>query len=189
MKKIRKRQLENWGKGWGRYIVTSKEKVGNLKASGLIGCVHFWSWEFTGFPTKPRRLRFFANSSFLYGVGYYWLHGAKSLRREEFIGYWNSQHFIAFTRARHWSLPWARWIQSIQPHSIPSRSISHLSPRLNCSVDCIELEEFCVLGPWVYCLACSSTLWRWLQYVPPKRRLNFDRLHGVISQKILLFMW
>jgi hypothetical protein len=29
--------------------------------------------------------------------------------------------------------------------------------------------------------------WRWRWYVPPKRRLTFNGLHGVISQKILLF--
>jgi hypothetical protein len=29
--------------------------------------------------------------------------------------------------------------------------------------------------------------WRWSQYVPPKRRLTFNELHGVTSQKILLF--
>jgi hypothetical protein len=29
--------------------------------------------------------------------------------------------------------------------------------------------------------------WRWRRYVPPKRRLTFSGLHGVISQKIVLF--
>jgi hypothetical protein len=36
-----------------------------------------------------------------------------------------------FTRARHWSLSWARWIQSITPHRIPLRTISILSFRLS----------------------------------------------------------
>jgi hypothetical protein len=31
--------------------------------------------------------------------------------------------------------------------------------------------------------------WRWRRYVPPKRRLTFNRLHGVISQKILPFSY
>jgi hypothetical protein len=31
--------------------------------------------------------------------------------------------------------------------------------------------------------------WRWRRYVPPKRRLNFNGLHGVISQKIALTTW
>jgi hypothetical protein len=30
--------------------------------------------------------------------------------------------------------------------------------------------------------------WRWRQYVPPKRRLTFNGLHGVMSQKIVLFI-
>jgi hypothetical protein len=30
--------------------------------------------------------------------------------------------------------------------------------------------------------------WRWRRYVPPKRRLNFNRLHGVITQKIVFFI-
>jgi hypothetical protein len=30
--------------------------------------------------------------------------------------------------------------------------------------------------------------WRWRRYVHPKRRLNFNWLHGVISQKIVLFI-
>jgi hypothetical protein len=30
--------------------------------------------------------------------------------------------------------------------------------------------------------------WRWRQHVPPKHRLAFSRLHGVISNKIELFM-
>jgi hypothetical protein len=30
--------------------------------------------------------------------------------------------------------------------------------------------------------------WRWRRYVPPKRRLTLNRLHGVISQKMVLFI-
>jgi hypothetical protein len=30
--------------------------------------------------------------------------------------------------------------------------------------------------------------WRWRRYVPPKRRLKLDGLHGVISQKMILFV-
>jgi hypothetical protein len=30
-------------------------------------------------------------------------------------------------------------------------------------------------------------LWEWRRYVPPKRRLHLNRLHGVTSQKIILF--
>jgi hypothetical protein len=30
--------------------------------------------------------------------------------------------------------------------------------------------------------------WRWRRYVPPKRRLTLNGLHGVISEKIVLFI-
>jgi hypothetical protein len=30
--------------------------------------------------------------------------------------------------------------------------------------------------------------WRWRRYVPPKRRLNFNGLHGVISQNIVVLI-
>jgi hypothetical protein len=30
--------------------------------------------------------------------------------------------------------------------------------------------------------------WRWRRYVPPKRRLTFNGLHGVVSQKMVLFI-
>jgi hypothetical protein len=36
----------------------------------------------------------------------------------------------------------------------------------------------------VSCLAYSSP-WRWRQHVPPKRQLTFNRLHGIVSQKML----
>jgi hypothetical protein len=39
----------------------------------------------------------------------------------------------------------------------------------------------------VSCLASSSTLKMEAICVPPKRRLTFNRLHGVISHKIGLF--
>jgi hypothetical protein len=39
-------------------------------------------------------------------------------------------------------------------------------------------------------LACLILrTWRWRRNVPPKRRLTFDGLHGVISQKIELFIY
>jgi hypothetical protein len=30
--------------------------------------------------------------------------------------------------------------------------------------------------------------WRWRRYIPPKRRLKLDGLHGIISQKMILFI-
>jgi hypothetical protein len=49
---------------------------------------------------------------------------------------------------------------------------------------------------WVAChlLTCWFLLqlfirpWRWRRYVPPKRRLQLNRLHGVTSQKMILFL-
>jgi hypothetical protein len=40
-------------------------------------------------------------------------------------------------------------------------------------------------------VASRATIWplRWSRYVRPKRRLIFNWLHGVISQKIVLFKW
>jgi hypothetical protein len=40
-----------------------------------------------------------------------------------------------------------------------------------------------LLSPWPI-----LQLWKCKQYVPPKHRLNFNGLHGVISQKIVVFI-
>jgi hypothetical protein len=39
-------------------------------------------------------------------------------------------------------------------------------------------------------LVCWTILrpWRWRRYVPPKRRMQLNVLHGVISQKMILFI-
>jgi hypothetical protein len=52
-----------------------------------------------------------------------------------FPAYYGTRRFITvFTRALHWSLSWARSIQSIQSHSLSPRSIlmlsTHLRPEL-----------------------------------------------------------
>jgi hypothetical protein len=39
-------------------------------------------------------------------------------------------HYRVHTRALHWSLPWATWIQSTAPHPISTRSILILSTHL-----------------------------------------------------------
>jgi hypothetical protein len=41
-----------------------------------------------------------------------------------------------------------------------------------------------VLASWLI-----LRLWRWRPHVPPKRRLTFNRLHGVISENIEHFKW
>jgi hypothetical protein len=47
------------------------------------------------------------------------------------------------------------------------------------------------VAPDVACsLVCWTILrpWRWRRYVPPKRRVQLNVLHGVISQKMILFI-
>jgi hypothetical protein len=41
---------------------------------------------------------------------------------------------------------------------------------------------------WAQSSLCYLLHARWSRHVPPKRRLTFNRLHGVISQKIELFI-
>jgi hypothetical protein len=43
---------------------------------------------------------------------------------------WNGRFITVFTGALHWSLSWARWIQSILPHPIFVRSTLILSPHM-----------------------------------------------------------
>jgi hypothetical protein len=56
------------------------------------------------------------------------LHGTESLRSHQsllknFPIFYENRKFILFTRTRHWSLSWIRWIQSISSHPISLRSI------------------------------------------------------------------
>jgi hypothetical protein len=39
-----------------------------------------------------------------------------------------------------------------------------------------------------YRLHLQGLSWRWRRYIPPKRRLKLNGLHGVISQKMILFI-
>jgi hypothetical protein len=50
--------------------------------------------------------------------------------------------------------------------------------------DSIHLPPACLL----VLLNLFLRPWRWRRYVPPKRRLTLNILHGVISQKIVLFI-
>jgi hypothetical protein len=54
--------------------------------------------------------------------------------------------------------------------------------RMNVLACCLRHAGFLLV-----CLAYSSTE-RFLPHVPPKRRLTFNELHGVISQEIELFI-
>jgi hypothetical protein len=73
--------------------------LGKRTAEELI----LWSWVFREKPPVAHLLRNFPTS-----------HGARFF-------------IILFTRARHWSLSWVKWIQSIRSHPISLRSILLLS--------------------------------------------------------------
>jgi hypothetical protein len=45
----------------------------------------------------------------------------------------------------------------------------------------------CHLLTWWFLLKLFLLPCRWRRYVPPKRRLQLNRLHGVTSQKMILF--
>jgi hypothetical protein len=44
-----------------------------------------------------------------------------------------------------------------------------------------------IFSPWFFLFTLLP--WRWRQNIPPKRRLTFSGLHGLIPQKIDLFRW
>jgi hypothetical protein len=46
-----------------------------------------------------------------------------------------------------------------------------------------EIKNACSLVCWTFLRP-----WRWRRYVPPKRRLLHNGLHGVISQRMILFI-
>jgi hypothetical protein len=48
-----------------------------------------------------------------------------------------------------------------------------------------RVEE--IISPPAYLLKLFLRPWRWRRYVPPERRLQLNRLHGIISQKMILF--
>jgi hypothetical protein len=49
-----------------------------------------------------------------------------------------------------------------------------------------QSSAFHLLSSW-YLAWLILRPWRWRRYVPPKRRFTFNGLHGVISQKLVLF--
>jgi hypothetical protein len=58
-----------------------------------------------------------------------------------------------------------------------------IAKHTTCSLTCRIL-----LATWSL-LNLFLRLWKWRRYVHPKRRLKLDRLQGVISQKMILFMF
>jgi hypothetical protein len=50
--------------------------------------------------------------------------------------------------------------------------------------------RLCFLSVWCWLLAWPIFKpWRWRRHVPPKRRLTFNGLHGIIFKKMELFVW
>jgi hypothetical protein len=57
--------------------------------------------------------------------------------------FYGSRRFVnVFARARHWSLSWARWIQSKCWHTIPSRSILILSYNVRLGLPMVSYLKF-----------------------------------------------
>jgi hypothetical protein len=111
--------------------------------------------------------------SLLLILNYLLTHGAESFLRsrqlcshsKNFSPFYGTREFNAvFTRVLHWSLSWVISIQSTPSRPNSLRSTLILSTQL----------------------AWKKKSWRYRQNIPPKRRLTFKRLHGVISQKIEL---
>jgi hypothetical protein len=50
------------------------------------------------------------------------------------------------------------------------------------------VEAYHLLSRW-FLAQLIFRPWRWRRYVPPKRRLTLNGLHGVISQKMVLFIF
>jgi hypothetical protein len=76
---------------------------------------------------------------------------------------------------------------SIRPTDISEEHRIHLQGRrINWPRYQRESSAFHQLSSW-YLAWLILRPWRWRRYVPPKRRLAFNGLHGVISQKLVLF--
>jgi hypothetical protein len=65
---------------------------------------------------------------------------------------------------------------------------------LYCFEICFMLRDLRFSQRWLWRLRwflarLSLRLWRWRRYVPPKRRLTFNRLDGVISKKTFLLFY
>jgi hypothetical protein len=50
-----------------------------------------------------------------------------------------------------------------------------------------QRESRCLLPTHWFLAQLFLRTWRWRRYIPPKRRLTFNGLYGVISQKIVIF--
>jgi hypothetical protein len=64
-----------------------------------------------------------------------------------------------------------RWNSTDVSEEHVASILLYLLPASRCFLACL------IIRPWI-----------WRRHIPPKRRLNFNRLHGVIQQKIDLFI-
>jgi hypothetical protein len=76
------------------------------------------------------------------------------------------------------TIPWLRHVRTLPD---PFNSSVILPPTLYR----LDTDRH-LLSRW-YLAPLILRPWRWMWHVPPKRRLAFNRLHGVISQNIVLF--
>jgi hypothetical protein len=75
-----------------------------------------------------------------------------------------------------------RWLWRIKICITPCRplKVNDVSKKHTASISACHL-----LSRWY--LARFFRAWKWRRYIPPKRRLTLNRLHGDLSQKIVLF--
>jgi hypothetical protein len=111
---------------------------------------------------------------------------------------YGTQSFITvFTRHRHWSLYWGRYESAFVGSKVLTPVVMKSSVVWDIK-SCSPLKvnrsfgetgsEVILLPASRWFLACIILRpWRWKLYFPPKHRLTFSELHGVISQKIELF--
>jgi hypothetical protein len=67
-------------------------------------------------------------------------------------------------------------------------TVSPLSESVWLTTSLLPYRKTCHLLSCWYIAWLSLQPWRWWQYIPSKRRLTFNGLHGIISQKIVLFI-
>jgi hypothetical protein len=74
--------------------------------------------------------------------------------------------------AQHWSM----WLVMVPSSVLKMEALVYSFERSACHLLSRWFLAWLIFRPW-----------RWRRYVPPKRPLTLNRLHGVISQKMVLF--
>jgi hypothetical protein len=85
----------------------------------------------------------------------------------------------------HWSYVWCEEMQDwrVSSSGIWRRVVHWVS------TDVSDENIAChLLACWFFLLNLFLRPWRWRRYVPPKRRLKPNGLHGGISQKMIIFI-